>query len=109
MSKADFEPDFEKLLVESVNEALSSLGESPKQAIFFYLEKSFSIKQQEISRNIEAFDSALRTVFGVGADFLETLIIRRLNEKADLTFQELILKSDDFIGKVESVRQKLKR
>jgi len=74
------ENDFERLLLQAVDQALSSLGESPKQAIYFYLDKSFSIEKQEIPQKIEPFKEALEKVFGVGASFLEILIMKRLYE-----------------------------
>ena len=74
------ENDFERLLLLAVDQALSSLGESSKQAIYFYLDKSFSIEKQEIPSKIEPFKEALEEVFGVGASFLEVLIMKRLYE-----------------------------
>jgi len=79
--------EFEKLLVEAIDESLSSLGESPKQAILFHLENTFNIKKQEISNNIDGFDYALKKTFGPGASFLEKLIINKLCEKAYLVFK----------------------
>jgi hypothetical protein len=76
--------EFDKFLVEAIDESLSSLGESPKQAILFHLENTFKIKKQDISNNINGFDDALKKTFGPGANFLETLIINKLCEKAYL-------------------------
>jgi hypothetical protein len=73
--------DFEKVVTEAVDEGLSSLGDSSKQAIYFHLEKSFNIKRQEIPNRIEDFTNALEKIFGLGANFLEILIEERLNEK----------------------------
>lgn len=78
------ESDFEKFLLQAVDESLSSLGESSKQAIYYHLEKSFHIKQQEIPIKVEDFTVALEKIFGLGASFIETLIIARLNEKAEV-------------------------
>lgn len=74
------ENDFERLLLLVVDQALSSLGESSTQAIYFYLDKSFSIEKQEIPRKIGPFKEALEEVFGDGASFLEVLIMKRLYE-----------------------------
>jgi nitrogenase molybdenum-iron protein alpha/beta subunit len=75
--------DFESLLLEAVDEGLSSLGESSKQAIYYHLEKSFNIKKQEIPTNVKVFARALGKIFGPGADFIETLIVTRLDEKVE--------------------------
>ena len=105
MTRLGFESNFKELLNEAVAEAFSSLGESSKQAIFFHLEKNFHIKQQEISGNIEAFDFALKGVFGLGAAFLETLIVRKICEKVGLAVQEFQPQNENFIGTVISVER----
>jgi hypothetical protein len=81
------ENDFERLLLLAVDQALSSLGESSKQAIYFYLDKNFNIEKQEIPHKIRPFKEALEEVFGVGASFLEVLIMKRLYETIGGNFQ----------------------
>jgi len=81
------ESDFEKLLLSAVDQALSSLGESSKHAIYFYLDKNFNIEKQEIPSKIDSFREALEEVFGVGASFLEVLIMKRLYETIGGNFQ----------------------
>jgi len=73
--------DFEKILLEAVDEQLTSLGESSKQALYFHLERGFNIKRNEIPRKTEAFVSAMEKIFGQGANYLEILIMKRLHEK----------------------------
>jgi len=46
---------FEKLLIEAVDEALASLGESAKQSIYFHLENKFKIAKNEIPYRLEDF------------------------------------------------------
>lgn len=76
--------DFEKLLLEAVDEQLASLGESSKQALYFHLERGFNIKKQEIPKKTEAFVVAMEKIFGQGADYLEILIMKRLHSKIGL-------------------------
>jgi hypothetical protein len=73
--------DFEKLMLEAIDEGLSSLGESSKQAIYFHLEKTFDIKREEIPDRVSAFSQAIENIFGAGAGCLEILIMERLYEK----------------------------
>jgi len=75
------EKDFDELLLEAIDEGLSSIGESSKQAIYYHLEKGFNIKRQEIPCKIEVFTYAIEKIFGLGANFLEILIMKRLYEK----------------------------
>lgn len=77
---------FDKLLLEAVDEGLSSLGESSKQAIYFHLAKSFNVKRNAIPLEIEAFAEAIEKIFGLGANFLEVLIMKRLHEKTGVVF-----------------------
>ena len=79
--------NFDKLLLEAVDEGLSSLGESSKQAIYFHLEKRFNIKKREIPHKIEAFADAIEKIFGLGANFLEILIMKQLHEKVGQSFK----------------------
>jgi len=72
---------FEKLLIEAVDEALTSLGESAKQSIYFHLEKKFKIAKNDIPDRIEDFAEGLEKIFGLGAHFIEILIMKRLFEK----------------------------
>lgn len=92
--------DFERLLLEAVDEGLSSLGESSKQAIYFHLKVGFNLKRHEIPYKIEDFANAIEKIFGLGANFLEILIMKRLYEKVgrpikwqeskDFTFTEYV-------------------
>jgi len=97
--------DFERLLLEAVDEGLASIGESPKQAIYFHLEKGFKIKKQEIPQNIEAFIVAVEKIFGIGATFLETLILTALYEKTGLQGKEEAFKGLTFAETVAAVKR----
>jgi hypothetical protein len=97
--------EFEKLLVEAIDESLSSLGDSPKQAILFHLEKTFKIKKQEIPNNVGSFDVALKKLFGPGADFLESLIAKKLCEKADLVFKRSPPEEAGFTETIASIKR----
>ena len=74
-------PRFRRLLLEAVDEALSSLGDSVRQAIYFHLERKFNIKKQEIPNKIEEFADAIEEIFGLGAKLLEIRIMKSLYEK----------------------------
>jgi len=92
--------DFDKLLLEAVDEGLSSLGESSKQAIYFHLEKSFNLDKEEIPYRVEDFAGAIEQIFGLGGNVIEITIMQRLYEKVrrdiklrgseDLTFTKYV-------------------
>jgi hypothetical protein len=87
--------DFDKLLFEAIDEGLSSMGESSKQAIYFHLKKGFNVDKHEIPRKIEDFARGIERIFGSGADSLETLIMKNLYEKAGQTVH--LLEPKDFV------------
>ncbi|UCD39861.1 MAG: hypothetical protein JSV87_05505 [Candidatus Bathyarchaeota archaeon] len=79
--------DFQKLLLEAVDEGLSSLGDHPKKVIYFYLEKTFAIKKPDIPYKIEEFTAAIEKIFGHGAKILEIRIMQHLFEKVGNAFE----------------------
>jgi hypothetical protein len=72
---------FHKLLLGAVDSALSSLGDSAKQSVYFHLEKEFEVTRNTIPSRVEDFDHGLEKIFGVGSQFLELMIMRRLYEE----------------------------
>ncbi len=76
---------FNKILLEAIDEALSSLGESVKTSIYFHLEETFNIKRREIPLRINDFSNALERIFGIGARHLEILFMKNLYAKIGVT------------------------
>lgn len=72
---------FEQILLDSIDEAFSTLGESVKKSIYFHLEHKFMIARQDIPYSIDNFSDALERIFGLGARHLEILIMKKLHEK----------------------------
>lgn len=77
------EKTFNKLLLEAVDSALSSLGDSAKQSVYSHLENKFALRKDEIPNRIEDFDSGLEKIFGAGTRFLEIMIMRKLYNELD--------------------------
>ncbi len=65
--------DFEELLMEAIDEGLSLLGESAKQAVYFYLEKTFKMNRLDIPYKIEEFTDEVEKIFGSGAKIVGLL------------------------------------
>ena len=89
--------DLDKLLFEAIDEGLSSIGESSKQTIYFHLKKGFNVKKHEIPSKTEDFAREIERIFGLGADFLEILILtmKNLYEKVGRTVH--LLEPKDFV------------
>lgn len=90
--------DFETLLLEVVDKALSSLGDSSKQAIYFCLKKEFAIAKEDIPTKIEEFTNALEIIFGQGAKVIEIQIMKQLHEKVGYDFRYFPEKSHLFFN-----------
>ena len=87
--------DLDKLLFEAIDEGLSSIGESFKQAIYLQLKKGFNVKKHEIPYKVEDFAREIERIFGLGADFLEILIMKNLYGKVGRT--AYLLEPKDFV------------
>lgn len=70
----------DEIILAVIDKGLASLGESPKQALWFCLEKDFNFDRNKVPENLEAFQQVLQRFFGLGYNFLETLFIRYLSE-----------------------------
>jgi len=101
---------FQKIMLEAIDEGLSSLGNKSKQAIYYYLEKTFKIKKEEIPFKIEKFTKVIEEIIGPGAKLLEIEIMKQLYRKAgrnfkysskqkDLTFTEYLTATRTFYVK----------
>jgi len=71
-------------LLNAIDEALNSLGESVKQSIYFHIENKFSVARNEIPENLTEFQGGLEKIFGAGARFIEILIMKNLHSKVGL-------------------------
>jgi hypothetical protein len=73
--------DFNDLLLCSIDEALLSLGESVKQSIYFHIKNRFMLTREDIPENLSQFQYAIEKIFGLGARYLEILIMKNLYTK----------------------------
>lgn len=87
MASKKSEKTFNDILIESIDDAFSSLGESAKQAIYYHLFTKFAIPKEEIPDRVNDFSNALEQIFGAGARQLEILIMKRLHEKIDCSYK----------------------
>lgn len=79
---------FKKVLLEALDEGLSTIGESARKAIYFHLQNLYSLKREEIPDNPKAFVEGLRKIFGLGAEVIEKAVIKSLYSKLEIKFEE---------------------
>jgi len=97
--------EFEELLLSSIDEALLSLGESGRQSIYFHLEKNFNVGKTELVQKLEQFQIGLEKIFGVGARFIEILIMKNLHAKINKPLSGDNNLSLEFLKYVEAAKQ----
>jgi hypothetical protein len=103
----DEKMDFDKTLLEAVDCALLALGEEPRKAIYYHLNKRFSLQKEEIPGDTDKFSQALNTIFGSGAEVIEKLIVKNLYTKLNLNFEEKAsFEIDDYINLAREVAKR---
>lgn len=78
---------FDEILLEAIDVALASLGESVKHVIYFHLEGRYGIRREEIPGCIEEFQGALTGILRAGSRVLESLIANNLYSRLGLSFE----------------------
>lgn len=83
------EESFDEVFLEALDEGLEGiLGRSPKQAILYHLEHSFSIKKAEIPERPDVFHTSLEKIFGPGALLIEECILRILFSRLNTSYEK---------------------
>jgi hypothetical protein len=78
--------DVNKLIIDAVDEALSTLGEGPKKAIYAYLEAN-NLPVAEIPLHIEEFSNVLEGLLGAGARLIELSIMKVLHARVGVALE----------------------
>ncbi len=99
MEKGD---PFELILLEAVDDGLAVLGESVKLAIYFHVEKEYSVEREEIPQKIRDFSCAIRKIFGPGSRVIENIILQKLCEKLNQNYE--VVKNKDLLVVVEELK-----
>jgi hypothetical protein len=101
--------NFNDIFLESVDEALSSLGDSAKQSVYFHLEDKFGLEKNSIARRPKEFECGLDKIFGIGAKYIEILIMKNLHGKLDQPIEWEKSEELIFIDYVNAARQSYAR
>lgn len=78
---------FDQIFLESIDEALSVLGEKAKKSIYYHLDNEFLIPKRDIPRRVNDFSSAIEQIFGEAAQYIEILIMKCLHKKVKGTYE----------------------
>ena len=80
-SESSRQEQFDVFLVQAIDEALTSLGEPVKNALYQRLEVDFNIHKNDIPKKIGEFSDIIHKIFGLGACRLERKFMKNLNSK----------------------------
>lgn len=80
---------FQELFDSAVDKALLLLGESGRQAAYYYLEETFGLKRDKWHSQVEEFAEAVEQIFGrFGAQLLLKAIAKELYSNIGLKFHD---------------------
>jgi hypothetical protein len=74
------------LILEIIDLGLNAVGDSGKKAVLFYLEQTSHFSREKIPENLELFEKSLRELFGLGYNFLDSILITKLQEATSENF-----------------------
>ena len=80
-SQKKSEDKFDVVVLEAIEESLSSFRAFDKQEVYFHLKNAYNISKREIPRKIEEFAFAMEQIFGIGSRLIEIRIIEALHKR----------------------------
>ena len=75
---------FNQILLESIDETLTTLGDANKTAMYNSLNAYFYIAKNQIPSKIDTFTKVLKAVFGNSSLHLEKIIIKHVENKTGI-------------------------
>jgi len=97
--------NLEELIIEAIDEGLSSIGKDCKKAIYFHLESEYKLNKQQIPFRIKDFSEAIEKIFGFGAKMLEIQILKILFKKIGYINPQFYNREIlDFVQYIEAAR-----
>jgi hypothetical protein len=79
--------EIDDIVIKAIDKGLSALGESPKQAVWYCLEKDFKLDRTKVPENLKAFEETLKKFFGLGYGFLDALFRVNLQQATGENFE----------------------
>jgi hypothetical protein len=70
----------DELILTGIDHGLEGIGNSPKQALWYCLERDHNLSRQRIPENLEVFEKVMKNFFGLGYGFLDSLFRIYLSE-----------------------------
>ncbi len=80
--------DFDRLLLEAIDEGLSVLGEEPRSAFYQFLTTMHSLPREDIPGRVDDFSNGLKKALGGAYPVVQRIILRKLFQKLGSSFHE---------------------
>jgi hypothetical protein len=78
--------NFEQLLLSSIDEAISNLGESCRSLLYTYLAAALQLRKDQIPKRFEDFTVAIRDIFKLGSRVIDGLVLKTLCDKLNVDY-----------------------
>lgn len=93
---------FSEVLLDCVDEALSVLGNEPRQAVYQYLSTIHSLDREQIPDKVDEFAAGLKKALGGASRVIERLILKKLFQRIGSTFRETAdLEFTDYVSEAK--------
>ncbi len=93
--------EFEDALLNALYETINEMGTSTKLAFLYYLERK-GVKLEDAIRRPEAFEMAVKEIYGPASEILFSLIFRKLSRKLGVSASS----STGYVGRLMEVKGK---
>jgi hypothetical protein len=80
---------FSQLLLDSIDEGLSVLGNEPREAVYQFLRTILSLSREDIPDHVPDFAAGLKKALGGASKVIERVVLRKLFEKTGSNFREV--------------------
>jgi hypothetical protein len=95
---------FEQLLLDSIDESMSNLGESCRSLLYTYLAAALSLKREQIPDRFEDFTAAIKDIFKLGSKVIDGLVLKTLCDKLNVNYG--LIKNMDLQAAIEEIKRR---
>jgi|HubBroStandDraft_6_1064221.scaffolds.fasta_scaffold963826_2 hypothetical protein len=82
------EESFNEIFAEAVDAAFSSLGDSAKHAVYWYITQKAGIEKNELASHVETLTPALEGFFQGGSSIIEMMILQNLSSRTGVVLTQ---------------------
>lgn len=96
--------NFEQLLLNSIDEAMSNLGESCRALLYTYLAAALSLKKDQIPKRLEDFTVVIKDIFKLGSKVIDGLVLKTLCDKLNVNGN--LVKDMELQAAIEEIKRR---